>query len=198
MTIIHGVNDLRILPRAVLPGLGERLGVMPAVVVTGARQTGKSTLAEPPAAARSTMKGVLRWRVLRPLSPRPPATAASRAADTAPGPSPHIGTGPDDSQRPEAAGGPAAVSCQVPVYGRIVIHLHQQRPVLAGKYPCTGGSSASVLRPLAARRPATAASRVADAAPEPRPPPRQQTGQPASRDRWLSGGLLLSHPTTTS
>lgn len=43
MTIIHGMNTL---PRAVAPALAERLRVMPAVVVTGARQTGKSTLAE--------------------------------------------------------------------------------------------------------------------------------------------------------
>ena len=33
------------LPRLAAPTLGERLGVMPSVVVTGARQTGKSTLA---------------------------------------------------------------------------------------------------------------------------------------------------------
>ena len=33
------------LPRLVLPSLAQRLRVMPAVVVTGARQTGKSTLA---------------------------------------------------------------------------------------------------------------------------------------------------------
>jgi hypothetical protein len=43
MNIIHHVN---ILPRAVGPALRERLRVMPAVVLTGARQTGKSTLAE--------------------------------------------------------------------------------------------------------------------------------------------------------
>ncbi|MGH8566003.1 MAG: ATP-binding protein [Gammaproteobacteria bacterium] len=35
-----------ILPRHVISALSERLRVMPAVVVTGARQTGKSTLAE--------------------------------------------------------------------------------------------------------------------------------------------------------
>ena len=44
MIIIHGMND-NALPRLVTPGLGDRLRVMPAVVVTGARQTGKSTLA---------------------------------------------------------------------------------------------------------------------------------------------------------
>ena len=43
MIIIHGVND-NALPRLVEARLGEHLGVMPAVVVTGARQTGKSTL----------------------------------------------------------------------------------------------------------------------------------------------------------
>lgn len=43
MTIIH---DVKTLPRLVGGALAERLRVMPAVVVTGARQTGKSTLAE--------------------------------------------------------------------------------------------------------------------------------------------------------
>jgi uncharacterized protein len=43
MIIIH---DVTTLPRAVGTALAERLRVMPAVVVTGARQTGKSTLAE--------------------------------------------------------------------------------------------------------------------------------------------------------
>ena len=38
------VNDT--LPRLVRPSLQDRLRVMPAVVVTGARQTGKSTLAQ--------------------------------------------------------------------------------------------------------------------------------------------------------
>ena len=41
MIIIHTVETL---PRLVEPALAERLRVMPAVVVTGARQTGKSTL----------------------------------------------------------------------------------------------------------------------------------------------------------
>jgi predicted AAA+ superfamily ATPase len=44
MNIIHVVNPL---PRLVGSSLADRLAVMPAVVVTGARQTGKSTLAEP-------------------------------------------------------------------------------------------------------------------------------------------------------
>ena len=42
MTIIHGMKTL---PRAVGTALSKRLRVMPAAVVTGARQTGKSTLA---------------------------------------------------------------------------------------------------------------------------------------------------------
>ena len=43
MDIIHGMKTL---PGLVGAALSERLRVMPAVVVTGARQTGKSTLAE--------------------------------------------------------------------------------------------------------------------------------------------------------
>jgi predicted AAA+ superfamily ATPase len=43
MIIIH---DMNAVPRLVGPALSERLRVMPAVVVSGARQTGKSTLAE--------------------------------------------------------------------------------------------------------------------------------------------------------
>jgi predicted AAA+ superfamily ATPase len=43
MKIIHSMNAL---PRLVSGARAERLAVMPAVVVTGARQTGKSTLAE--------------------------------------------------------------------------------------------------------------------------------------------------------
>ena len=51
MYSIHGMNDYHsdvtspILPRLVQETLAVRLGTMPAVVVTGARQTGKSTLA---------------------------------------------------------------------------------------------------------------------------------------------------------
>jgi len=45
MDIIHGVNTLP-LPRHMQPALTQRLRVMPAVVVTGARQTGKSTLVQ--------------------------------------------------------------------------------------------------------------------------------------------------------
>ena len=43
MDIIHTMGNT-VLSRLVGPSLEERLGVMPAVVVTGARQTGKSTL----------------------------------------------------------------------------------------------------------------------------------------------------------
>jgi uncharacterized protein len=45
MIIIHGVNGLQ-LPRLVSAALAERLRIMPAVLVTGARQTGKSTLVQ--------------------------------------------------------------------------------------------------------------------------------------------------------
>ena len=45
MIIIHGM-DTSLLPRLVAPALEQRLRVMPAVVVTGARQTGKSALVE--------------------------------------------------------------------------------------------------------------------------------------------------------
>ena len=44
MDHIHNMTEF-ILPRLVAPSLEERLRIMPAVVVTGARQTGKSTLA---------------------------------------------------------------------------------------------------------------------------------------------------------
>lgn len=44
MIIIHSVKTST-LPRCVAAGLVDRLGAMPAVVLTGARQTGKSTLA---------------------------------------------------------------------------------------------------------------------------------------------------------
>lgn len=45
MDIIHAMTT-RVLPRHAQPALADRLRVMPAVVVTGARQTGKSTLAQ--------------------------------------------------------------------------------------------------------------------------------------------------------
>jgi predicted AAA+ superfamily ATPase len=43
MIIIHAMNPTT-LPRLVAASLAERLEGMPALVVTGARQTGKSTL----------------------------------------------------------------------------------------------------------------------------------------------------------
>jgi predicted AAA+ superfamily ATPase len=43
MIIIHGVDTL---PRLLAPALQQRLAAMPAVVLTGARQTGKSTLVQ--------------------------------------------------------------------------------------------------------------------------------------------------------
>ena len=45
MNIIDSMTN-QTLPRLVVPSLEDRLRVMPAVVVTGARQTGKSTLAQ--------------------------------------------------------------------------------------------------------------------------------------------------------
>lgn len=46
MDIIHGVDDLHLLPRHAQRTLEAHLRAMPVVVVTGARQTGKSTLAQ--------------------------------------------------------------------------------------------------------------------------------------------------------
>ncbi len=57
MIIMHGMNT-RALPRHVTPSLVERLDVMPALVVTGARQTGKSTL------VRQLMPGARHYRSL--------------------------------------------------------------------------------------------------------------------------------------
>ena len=59
MIIIHDVNTL---PRLVEPALAERLRVMPAVVVTGARQTGKSTL------VAERLRGTRRYASLDDLS----------------------------------------------------------------------------------------------------------------------------------
>lgn len=47
MIIIHGVNGLQILPRALEASLTAALRSFPVVVVTGSRQTGKSTLVRP-------------------------------------------------------------------------------------------------------------------------------------------------------
>jgi len=44
MNIIHAMNDPPTLPRLVSSALDARMRAMPAVVLTGARQTGKSTL----------------------------------------------------------------------------------------------------------------------------------------------------------
>lgn len=46
MIIIHDVNDDLALPRHVDAALRRALATMPAVVITGARQTGKSTIAQ--------------------------------------------------------------------------------------------------------------------------------------------------------
>src|SRR5512136_2329924 len=45
MIIIHGMNANAILPRLLAPCVEKALRVAPVVVITGARQTGKSTLA---------------------------------------------------------------------------------------------------------------------------------------------------------
>lgn len=60
MIIIHVVNEFanEPVPRVVGKVLRDRLRVMPAVVVTGARQTGKSTL------ARELVPGARRFRSL--------------------------------------------------------------------------------------------------------------------------------------
>src|SRR5690554_6812168 len=57
MIIIHGVNG-NALPRLVSTELLERLEAMPALVLTGARQTGKSTL------VRSLLPGARRYHSL--------------------------------------------------------------------------------------------------------------------------------------
>jgi predicted AAA+ superfamily ATPase len=55
---------MKTLPRLVSTALSERMRVMPAVVVTGARQTGKCTLAE------QLRQSVAKWR------PHPPSMPA--------------------------------------------------------------------------------------------------------------------------
>jgi predicted AAA+ superfamily ATPase len=49
--IVHDVNDLHYLPRLLEPTLERALGSFPVVVLTGARQTGKTTLARHVASA---------------------------------------------------------------------------------------------------------------------------------------------------
>lgn len=51
MIIIHGMNE-GFLPRLASAAVRERLAVMPAVVVTGPRQAGKSTLVQEQAPGR--------------------------------------------------------------------------------------------------------------------------------------------------
>jgi hypothetical protein len=63
MDSIHGVMA-RILPRHAQAPLADRLRVMPAVVVTGARQTGKSTPVQdltPAGSSRSTTSTRWSW-----------------------------------------------------------------------------------------------------------------------------------------
>ena len=50
MIIIHGMKET--MPRLAAAALRERLQVMPAVVVSGARQAGKSTLVQEQVAGR--------------------------------------------------------------------------------------------------------------------------------------------------
>ena len=69
MNIIH---DVKTLPRLVDDALVARLRVMPAVVLTGARQTGKSTLVE------QLVPGKRRYRSLDDFDVR---DAARRAAE---------------------------------------------------------------------------------------------------------------------
>lgn len=53
--IVHVVNEFRLLPRTIAPALERALARFPVVVLTGARQTGKTTLVRslPSAATRS-------------------------------------------------------------------------------------------------------------------------------------------------
>jgi predicted AAA+ superfamily ATPase len=51
MIIIHHMNE-NTLPRLAAGALRERLRVMPAVIVSGARQAGKSTLVQEPVAGK--------------------------------------------------------------------------------------------------------------------------------------------------
>ena len=55
MIIIHTMTE-NVLARLVTPSLEHRLRVMPAVVVSGARQAGKSTLAQEVDAGPSSVR----------------------------------------------------------------------------------------------------------------------------------------------
>jgi predicted AAA+ superfamily ATPase len=61
MIIIHGMNEY---PRHALRALNDRLRVMPAVVVSGARQTGKSTLVERLTGGQRAYRTLDDWDVL--------------------------------------------------------------------------------------------------------------------------------------
>jgi hypothetical protein len=74
MDIIHAMKTL---PRLVERALAERLRVMPAVVVTGARQAGKSTL------AAERVPGARRYATLDDLDVLDAARRARRANWTA-------------------------------------------------------------------------------------------------------------------
>ena len=63
MIIIHVMNDFP-HPRLALSSLRERLDAMPAVVVTGARQAGKSTLVRDLAGGRRRYWNLDDWEVL--------------------------------------------------------------------------------------------------------------------------------------
>ena len=74
MIIIHHMNE-NTLPRLAAGALRERLRVMPAVIVSGARQAGKSTLVQEPWQGSGTMprstismsatsSGATQWRWL--------------------------------------------------------------------------------------------------------------------------------------
>lgn len=67
MMTIHGLNFLH---RAGESALTQRLRVMPAVVVTGARQTGRSTLAERLVPSSRRYRSLDDLDVGSPLSPR--------------------------------------------------------------------------------------------------------------------------------
>ena len=79
MIIIHAMTTL---PRLVEPALRERLRVMPAVVVTGARQTGKSTLVAGLAAGKRRYASLDDLDVLDAARRDPEALVGGRGAVT--------------------------------------------------------------------------------------------------------------------